>query len=185
MNVFIYPCWLQSLQKLRRQKFLHSVGWWSKWSLCGGGKQPGKTTTGQQYDLRWRVQILNKRWGRTTDTDILRPSQSTQVTQVFFTFETNCIACRFMYSSPVRIFGLIPQISSASITIYPWYRTLPPKIEALKEKGIPSNSILVTMDVSSLYTNIDHEEGANACYEKLEERKINQFLLRSWNLSSY
>ena len=45
------------------------------------------------------------------------------------------------------------------------------KIESLKEKGLPSNSILVTMDVSSLYTNIDHEEGANACYEKLEERR--------------
>ena len=26
------------------------------------------------------------------------------------------------------------------------------------------------MDVTSLYTNIDHEEGAQACYEKLEER---------------
>ena len=45
------------------------------------------------------------------------------------------------------------------------------KIEGLKEKGVPSDSILVTMDVTSLYTNIDHEEGANACYEKLEERK--------------
>ena len=27
------------------------------------------------------------------------------------------------------------------------------------------------MDVSSLYTNIDHEEGAEACFKKLEERK--------------
>ena len=36
---------------------------------------------------------------------------------------------------------------------------------------IPSNSILVTMDVTSLYTNIDHEEGAEACYRKLETRK--------------
>ena len=37
-------------------------------------------------------------------------------------------------------------------------------------KNIPKNSIFVTMDVSSLYTNIDHEEGAQACYEKLETR---------------
>ena len=27
------------------------------------------------------------------------------------------------------------------------------------------------MDVSSLYTNIDQEEGAEACYKKLEQRK--------------
>ena len=37
-------------------------------------------------------------------------------------------------------------------------------------KIIPTNSILVTMDVSSLYTNIDQNEGADACYRKLEER---------------
>ena len=27
------------------------------------------------------------------------------------------------------------------------------------------------MDVSSLYSNIDHEEGEEACFKKLEERK--------------
>ena len=36
---------------------------------------------------------------------------------------------------------------------------------------VPENSILVTMDVSSLYTNIDHTEGAEACYNKLKKRK--------------
>ena len=45
------------------------------------------------------------------------------------------------------------------------------KIEAIKQRGIPDGSILVTMDVTSLYTNIDHEEGAEACYESLERRK--------------
>ena len=38
-------------------------------------------------------------------------------------------------------------------------------------KNISENSFLVTMDVSSLYTNIDHEEGAEACFKKLEEKK--------------
>ena len=38
-------------------------------------------------------------------------------------------------------------------------------------KSIPINSIMVTMDVTSLYTNIDHEEGAQACFEKLETRQ--------------
>ena len=38
------------------------------------------------------------------------------------------------------------------------------------------------MDVAALYTNIDHDEGADACYEKLENRKnktISSKMLRS------
>ena len=38
-------------------------------------------------------------------------------------------------------------------------------------KKIPENSFLITMDVSSLYTNTDHKEGADPCFKKLEERK--------------
>ena len=45
------------------------------------------------------------------------------------------------------------------------------KLEELKKSPLPKNSILVTMDVASLYTNIDHEEGAEACFAKLEQRK--------------
>ena len=32
------------------------------------------------------------------------------------------------------------------------------------------------MDISSLYTNIDHEKGTEACFKKLEERKHKSFL---------
>ena len=56
------------------------------------------------------------------------------------------------------------------------------KIEELNQKPLPANSILVTMDVSSLYTNIDHQEGAEACFLKLEERKnksISSHMLKS------
>ena len=45
------------------------------------------------------------------------------------------------------------------------------KLEEIKKQNIPKQSILVTMDVSSLYTNIDHEEGAQACFTALEKRK--------------
>ena len=37
-------------------------------------------------------------------------------------------------------------------------------------KSLPENAILVTLDVISLYTNIDHTEGAVSCYNKLESR---------------
>ena len=48
-------------------------------------------------------------------------------------------------------------------------------------QSIPSNSILATMDVGSLYTNIDHEEGASACYNALEKwtnKRVPSSLLR-------
>ena len=45
------------------------------------------------------------------------------------------------------------------------------KLEEMKRSGIPKESILVTMDVAALYTNIDHDEGAEACFQKLESRK--------------
>ena len=37
-------------------------------------------------------------------------------------------------------------------------------------KFVPRNSILVTMDVSSLYTNIPHREGINATAQALQNR---------------
>ena len=39
--------------------------------------------------------------------------------------------------------------------------------------NLPSNSLLVTLDVSSLYTNIPHNEGINACDHFLRTRRNN------------
>ena len=45
-------------------------------------------------------------------------------------------------------------------------------LNKLKTIGkIPSGAFLVTMDVASLYTNIDHSEGAEACFKNLETRQ--------------
>ena len=45
----------------------------------------------------------------------------------------------------------------------------------LKDVGkIPLNSILCTMDVVSLYTHIDQDKGAEACFDKLETRQNKQ-----------
>ena len=43
--------------------------------------------------------------------------------------------------------------------------------EISKNNSFSSETILVTLDVASLYTNIDHEEGAKACFKKLQTRK--------------
>ena len=56
------------------------------------------------------------------------------------------------------------------------------KLEELKKSGIPKESILVTMDVASLYTNIDHDEGAEACFQKLEcrqNKRVSSGMLKS------
>ena len=39
-------------------------------------------------------------------------------------------------------------------------------------QNIPPNSLLVTLDVSSLYTNIPHDEGIEACREALNSREV-------------
>ena len=39
-----------------------------------------------------------------------------------------------------------------------------------------ANHFLVTMDVTSLYPNIDHEEGTKACYDRLRRHKIPSLL---------
>ena len=39
-----------------------------------------------------------------------------------------------------------------------------------------ANQFLVTMDVTSLYPNIDHEEGTEACYDRLRRHKIPSLL---------
>ena len=44
-------------------------------------------------------------------------------------------------------------------------------LEKLKNLGnIPSNAILVTVDVVGLYPSIPHDAGLQVLYEKLEER---------------
>ena len=42
------------------------------------------------------------------------------------------------------------------------------KLEAIKNQ-IPSTAIIGTFDVSSLYTNIPHDEGVSACCRALAE----------------
>ena len=39
--------------------------------------------------------------------------------------------------------------------------------------ALPDNTLLVTLDVSSLYTNIPHTEGIDACREALDTREHN------------
>ena len=46
------------------------------------------------------------------------------------------------------------------------------KLQSLR--SIPDNTLLVTLDVSSLYTNIPHSEGIEACREALNSRVIQQ-----------
>ena len=46
-------------------------------------------------------------------------------------------------------------------------------------RKIPKNSFMVTMDVHSLYNNIDHEEGAEACFRALEKRNQKVLFLKT------
>ena len=42
--------------------------------------------------------------------------------------------------------------------------------------GLPAESLLVTLDMTSLYTNIPHKEGLDACREILDSRTIQDWL---------
>ena len=43
--------------------------------------------------------------------------------------------------------------------------------------NIPSNVIIVTVDVVGLYPSVPHDAGLQALYEKLEERRDKKFHL--------
>ena len=44
-------------------------------------------------------------------------------------------------------------------------------------KTIPPDVLLVTMDDTSLYTNIPHVDGVDACSNLLNEHRVTKFLL--------
>ena len=46
---------------------------------------------------------------------------------------------------------------------------------------LPSNAILVTLDVSSLYTNIPHNEGIDACQHYLNTRDQSTSIVTHWD----
>ena len=48
------------------------------------------------------------------------------------------------------------------------------QIEGMNKSNIPSNALIVTMDVSNLFTNIPKEEGLESASECLDERKISR-----------
>ena len=70
-------------------------------------------------------------------------------------------------------------ILRSSRELRPLVRTIPSYIKDTTDflmkvqslTNLPSNALLVTLDVSSLYTNIPHEEGIAACTEALNTRE--------------
>ena len=89
------------------------------------------------------------------------------------TTQTNSIGQELHLSKSIRICLLLLEVSSYC---KPHVRDVLGDILdfVLKIKSlsfVPSTSILVTVDVTSLYTNINHEECADACYKKLKTRK--------------
>ena len=70
-------------------------------------------------------------------------------------------------------------ILRSSRELRPLVRTIPSYIKDTTDflmkvqslTNLPSNTLLVTLDVSSLYTNIPHEEGIAACTEALNTRE--------------
>ena len=65
--------------------------------------------------------------------------------------------------------GLSTQSSGSKITIlYQRHHTLHSKLDSLPE--LPNGCLLVTLDVSSLYTNMPHKEGIHACRKALKSR---------------
>ena len=45
-------------------------------------------------------------------------------------------------------------------------------LSKLRETRISPESLLVTLDVTSLYTNMPHDEGLDACREALDTREV-------------
>ena len=68
-----------------------------------------------------------------------------------------------------RVSSFLDHIIKPLVPTMPSYiKDSPHLISLLENTHIPSNAILVTIDVSSLYTNIPQDEGTNACLDAIE-----------------
>ena len=68
-----------------------------------------------------------------------------------------------------RISSFLDHIIKPLVSTTPSYiKDTPHLISLLESTHIPSNAILVTIDVSSLYTNIPQDEGTESCLEAIE-----------------
>ena len=68
--------------------------------------------------------------------------------------------------STERVSSFVDHIIKPLVPTMPSYS--PHLISLLENTHIPSNAILVTIDVSSLYTNIPQDEGMEACLDAIE-----------------
>ena len=73
-------------------------------------------------------------------------------------------------SGPTKhISSFLDHIIKPLVSTMPSYiKNSPHFFSLLENTNIPSNAILVTIDVSSLYTNIPQDEGTNACLDAIE-----------------
>ena len=72
-----------------------------------------------------------------------------------------------------RVSSFLDHIIKPLVSTIPSYiKDSPHLISLLENTPIPSNAILVTIDVSSLYTNIPQDEGMEACLDAIEASEI-------------
>ena len=75
-----------------------------------------------------------------------------------------------------RVSSFLDHIIKPLVPTMPSYiKDSPHLISLLENTHIPSNVILVMIDVSSLYTNIPQDEGTEACLETIEAAKASHF----------
>ena len=72
-----------------------------------------------------------------------------------------------------RVSSFLDHIIKPLVSTIPSYiKDSPHLISLLENTPIPSNAILVTIDVSSLYTNISQDEGTEVCLDAIEASEI-------------
>ena len=93
---------------------------------------------------------------------------------LIITSSLSCISLRANRSACVKLLGDIFHLRPIVENLPSHMKDTTDYLKKMKNLTIPENTTLVTMDVTSLYANIPHDDGIDACRQIWEQRTVQE-----------